>query len=338
MGRRGRKRTADRRAEKQYNITKISLAVAVAIGVISIAIALSSRLALDDPPPIKPSVEDQWLQTRAQIAEEGWVIKSSREAGLREDGRESTILTLGPDARTCRPNGPGSKPAPIPSNQVRIYDVNGGTLRESFRFQPSAQGCRAMDFKILGIGRYEDSRNDRVLIGDYSDENFELQGIHVPVVIKFNASSQRYTLHGLIRSNPGVPSLGQPLRGADRHWYAGAKTLFDRPYALTKEVKAWGASNVAFRPDRGGLEAPILVGLFRLSAGNAGDGEQIIETPVVYQPAIWTLFNDRRGQLLAGICDASLPGPSGPPDPASLLREIANRAERYIDGCDSSPF
>ena len=360
MGKRNRRRPVAQRQTGKRQTTQASkrdrkitpgrvlATIAFLVPILSLGIALWNRLDDSDtsraPPEAKPppDLPDQWLSIRAKLAREGWAVAASKDEPLREDGRKSTILILRPRRPTCN--------ATLRSNQVRIYDVEGGMLRESFRFEPTARGCsESYAFKVLSVGRYEEDENSPVVIGEFAND--DLAVLRVPVVIKWEAGAHKYTIHGLIRSPPDFLSFDfntGPLRGTDKNWYESSLQVFTERIRLTSTVSAWAASELRFQRE-GGTHTPLLAGLYRLTAGNAapvgepgtGPGDS---TPVVYQQAIWVLYSNSRGTLLAGSCRIpgnralvlSQPGGRGPTE-GQRLRQLARQADDVISTCDIDP-
>lgn len=340
MGTRSRRRFAERAHSEQIRIAVIGVAVAVLVGAATIiATVLVARSS--EPQAAVPSVADQWLAVRHKLAGEGWAIVSSRRASLRDDGRSSTILTIRSKDQGC---------SKARSDQVRFYDLSGGRLKQMFSFEPKGGvDCQsAMAFSILAIGRYQDNDNTRDLIGLFATNDDGPQGIQIPVVISWDPAGEKYELHGLLKSNADLASFGLstgPLRGTDRSWYVGALNLFLKPFPLSHTVKAWGASNVAFEPHRGDW-APLIAGIFRMTAGNAAPiGETPSRTndstPVVYERGVWSLYTDSRGLLMAGNCavrkrDLAVIGGNRTPD--EILAALTRNASDLAPTCDVSPF
>ena len=284
-----------------------------------------------------PSIADQWLDVRRGLAKEGWAIRSSRQELLRDDGRRSTILTLRPKDREC---------ARQYSDQIRIFDVTRGRLEQTFKFEPTRRvDCEtALNFKVLAVGRFEDDEDTRDLIGSYATADDGPQGIHLPVLITWDAVGQRYNLRGLLRDNAGFVLFkvgGRPPRGTDEAWLLDAADLFLKPYSLTSNVKAWGASNLIFRA-RGDTWAPLLAGVYRLTAGNpapVGSDDLDERTPVVYKRVLWSLYTNREGLLYGGNCAISERRilTTDEKGPEALARDLARHAGEWVDSCEVDP-
>jgi hypothetical protein len=284
-----------------------------------------------------PAIADQWLSVQKTLAKQGWSIRSRRREVLRDDGRESTILTL-------RPKDPES--ARTRSDQVRIFDVTNGRLVQTFTFEPSERGdCQtAFNFRVLGVGRFEDDEDTRDLIATFSTNDDGPQGIQIPVVISWDPVTAKFVIRGLLRSGADLVEVtlsDGPFRGTDKSWFEDAVELFTKPYALAPDVQAWGASNVKFQ-ERGGTWAPLFVGVYRLNAGNPspiGDASFDVSTPVVYERAIWSLYTNNQGRLLAGNCtlprDELVTTEEKTTD--QLLRLLANEASDIAESCDVNP-
>jgi len=317
------------------------VAVAIASGALVGHLAAGGQTApakprLGQPPPLA----DQWLRERAQIENEGWQIITTQQLNLRGNGRPTTLLVLNPTiGSVC------SGPNATRSQEIRLYDVDDGWLRKAFAFQPSQRGCAALTFSILSTSDIALHGHSEVL-GAYSGEpNISVAGVGVvpfgmtiPVFLSWDDASQRYTIAALIQQPPKIAvisySNGQSLKGADRLWYEAGVAIFHNQFDLGSGIRSFVVSNVSFGHS-GTAGGPILLGLYRLNAGNFGNaaGDQ---TPLVYQQAIWALTADT-GVLRAGACSltSSAVIAQGPLlDPKVALRRLASEANQVIQGCD----
>ena len=200
-----------------------------------------------------------------------------------------------------------------------------------------------MGFAIITVGRFKDIDSTRTLIGTFTLEDDAPGDLSVPVAVEWDPGSQRYRIHGLLRSGAGVAEFridGRPVRGVDESWYRDAAKLFGEPVRLNASLSAWGASALLFKRTAEAY-APLLLGLYRLTAGNSApvdDKDGFNPSAVVYQRAAWSFYTNSLGELLAGNC--GITGERLTADDATqedLLKRLARVVADVIDGCDTDP-
>lgn len=285
----------------------------------------------DDPPP---ALSTQWLHERAAIARKGWRIAQTRQVDLRGIGEPSTIFVLSPPAKSC------TDPTSTRSQQIRIYDVNEGQLDRALAFEPKKLGgCPPMNFEFVRVAPLREYSDAPLILGRFVGgiKGF-FDEISIPIVIAWDDRSQQYTLRPLLIQSPRLVEFiygnGEPLSGTDRLWYRQAKQVFEHPVDLGSGIGGYAVSAFAFGRSYWVTASPIIAGVYRLSAGNAGKGNRMIGSPVVYQQALWALETTPEGALYAGEC--SLTGgrmTQGLASESSLATRLVKRADTLISGC-----
>jgi hypothetical protein len=312
------------------------VAVPIAVGVIVTAVGffLLAPLGNSDGGDTStvPSLSAQWLHIHAAIARHGWKIVEERTADLRGNGEPSTILVLSPPAKSCL-----SK-TPVHSQQVRIYDVEEGRLERKLTFQPRTLGCPPWEFKFMKVAPLHEYSSAPVILGRFfgGDDAF-FEDLNIPVVIAWNDRTESYSLNPLLVQPPSLVVISgygdnKPLTGFDRTWYATARKVYGHPVDLGSGFRGYAVGEVSLGYSNL-MARPVLAGIYRLTAGNAGHGG-IVETPVVAQQAIWQLATTPSGDLYAGEC--SLPGGGAVQTFESFpsVKKLAANADLVISGCD----
>lgn len=311
------------------------MALPIGVGVIVTAVGLSFLSPLGDSSgddtSAAPSLSTQWLHVHAAIARQGWKIAEKRTADLRGNGEPSTILVLSPPAKSCL-----SK-TPVHSQQVRIYDIEEGRLERQLTFQPRTLGCPPWEFEFMKVAPLREYSSAPVILGRFSggDDAF-FEDLNIPVAIAWSDRTGHYSLKPLLVQPPSLAVFtygdDKPLTGFDRTWYAAARKVYGHPVDLGSGLSGYAVEEVAL-----GYSAlmgrPVLAGIYRLSAGNAAS-RRMVNTPIIFQQAIWQLTTTPAGDLYAGEC--SLPGGrvvqaigSFPP-----VTKLAANVDSVISGCD----
>jgi hypothetical protein len=322
----------------------VAIVVAVLIGVATIVATLiassGSGPTRSVQSGVRPhlSIADQADALRHNLASQGWQIQQSREFALRGDGRRSMVLLLrrGP---SCTPSSQ--------SDELRIYDVDAGSLRLGLSFQPDVLGCNAMTFRILGVGKYHaqsaPSTDTEYLLGVFSGgEGPDLAD--VPVAIAWDPKDQTYQLRPLLRSGAALlqPAYSDgPLTGTDRWWFDEVVKRFTSPITLTPTVSGWAASDVTLRTT-GSAYAPAIAGIYRLTAGNPSQAgaPPTTASQVAYEAAIWSIYTNVNGRLLAGNCrlpinTATVINSASAPD--TMIHIGGDQWMKHIIGYDADP-
>jgi hypothetical protein len=307
-------------------ITVIVAALLTALGILVFG-------GSDDDGGRPAALSSQWLRERAEIAGKGWRIAQTRKVDLRGIGEPSTVLVLAPPAQSCIDS------TTTRSQEIRVYDVRDGRLNRALTFEPKVEGCPPMEFELVRVAPLREYDEAPLILGRFDGglEGFPDE-ISFPVVISWNARFQQYTLAPLLVRPPRLAEFiygnGQPLRGADRLWYQEATKTFEHPLDLGHGLRGYALSGFAFGRSHQAAAGPIVAGVFRLSAGNAGSGSRIIESPVVYQRAIWSLGTTPGGELYAGECSLyGQPVFEGLDLEDALARRLLERADDLISGC-----
>lgn len=220
-------------------------------------------------------------------------MAGSLQADLHGTGSPSTILVL--SAKSPRCFGEGG----TPSQQLRVYDVEEGSLRLVFRFTPAPLGCRALAFRFLHVGVVRRDNDIPLVLGEFSGIGPGKAGEHVsvPVVLGWEDQSQAYRIKGLIQTRIPVVRVG-PMRGSDRAFYVGARRLFRRPVDLGSGVSGYGATVIGFGHSSQSVEGSLVAAVYRLSGGISHGAR----TPIFYQRRFWSLYTTQEGELGAVVC------------------------------------
>jgi hypothetical protein len=284
--------------------------------------------------PEEPSAPStQWLHERAAIARHGWRIAQQREADLRGVGEPSTILTLSPPAKSCFESGATR------SQQIRIYDLDEGSLHRALTFEPKTVGCPPMEFEVLKVAPLIEYDSAPVVLGRFVGglETFG-EEVSVPIVIAWNDRLQRYSLRPLLVSPPRLLNVtysdGESFVGPDRSFYQHAKETFERPVDLGSGLRGYAVSAMAVGRSEAVLDGPVLAGAYRLNAGLKSEDEWNLDGEVYYQRALWALETTPEGTLYAGEC--SLAGPpvsEGLDYEDDMAIELVNHADDLINSC-----
>jgi hypothetical protein len=332
----GKERSDESRLRRAINWLGKEVAVQVGVGVIVTAVGLFFLAPLgdsdgDDTSPAPP-LSTQWLHVHAEIARQGWKIVEKRTADLRGNGEPSTILVLSPPAKSCLSKTPAH------SQQVRIYDVEEGQLERQLTFQPRTLGCPPWEFKFMKITPLREYGDAPVILGRFSGGNEAFfEELTIPVAIAWSHRTGHYILRPLLVQPPSLAVINgyggdRPLTGFDRTWYEKARKVYGHPVDLGSGVSGYAVEEVALGHSAL-MGSPVLAGIYRLSAGDAGS-RRIIETPVVFQQAIWQLTTTPSGDLYAGEC--TIPG--GRVVQAIESFPTASKRAAYVDvvisGCD----
>lgn len=331
----GNERSDGSRLRRAINSLGEHVAVPIGVGVIVTAVGFFLLAPLGnsdgDDTSTAPSLSTQWLHIHAEIARHGWKIVEKRTADLRGNGEPSTILVLSPPAKSCL------NKTPAHSQQVRIYDVEEGRLKQQLTFQPRTLGCPPWEFKFMKVAPLREYGSAPVILGRFfgGDDAF-FEELNIPVAIAWNDRTGHYSLRPLLVQPPSLAVLAysddKPLTGFDRTWYAAARKVYGHPVDLGSGLRGYAVEEVALGYSAL-MASPVLAGIYRLSAGNAA-GRRIVETPIVFQQAIWQLTTTPSGDFYAGEC--SLPGGrvvqaigSFPP-----VTKLAANVDLVISGCD----
>ena len=162
----------------------------------SAAIALAGfavgQITGGKPPPLG----DQLDAIRERTAEEGKYAVIDRSVELHGRGRSSQLFVFRP-AKATEATVFGA------SDEVRIYDDDGGKLALVFRFQPKRDPA-PYRFVVEGVGRFDETDRQEVL-GQYV-RTFADGEVPYPVVIVWDENLGAYRLRSLL---PGPSELSE---------------------------------------------------------------------------------------------------------------------------------
>lgn len=332
----GRKRSDGGRLRGAINWLGEHVAVPIGVGVIVTAVGFFLLAPLGssdgDDTEAPPALSTQWLHIHSAIARDGWKIVEKRTADLRGNGEPSTILVLSPPAKSCLSKTPAH------SQQVRIYDVEEGRLKQQLAFQPRTLGCPPWEFKFMKVAPLREYGDAPVILGQFSggDDAF-FEELTIPVTIAWSDRTGHYSLRPLLVQPPSLAVINgyggdRPLTGFDRTWYENARKVYGRPVDLGSGVSGYAVEEVALGHSAL-MGSPVLAGVYRLTAGNAAVRREV-STTIVFQQAIWQLTTTPSGDLYAGEC--TIPGgrvvQAGGSFPTAT--KLAAYVDLVISGCD----
>jgi hypothetical protein len=284
--------------------------------------------------PEPPTLASQWLVEKAKIARKGWRIAQKRVVDLRGVGEPSTVLVLDPPPKSCLDS------TRTRAQQIRVYDVDDGWLEEELKFEPTLRGgCPQLEFEFVRVAPLREYDDTPLILGSFSGGlRWFGEEVSIPVVLAWNDRTRGYRLAPLLVRPPRLITFiyrdGRPITGGDRSWYRAAKRTFEQPIDLGSGVRGYAVSR-PFAVGRmySAVGDLILAGVYRLTAGNAGKGEQLISSPVVHQRAVWSLGTTPEGALYAGECSLSRRMTQEFPPKEDLATELLERAGGLVIGC-----
>jgi hypothetical protein len=244
-----------------------------------------------------PSLARQWDQQRAALRRQGWEVTADQRVEMRGNTQPVTLLAL-------RRNGECTGLAATPSDQVRIYEVDAGQLRQTFRFQPTATGCRAWTFHLAGTADLTGSGRAAVF-GEFVGSPLGEPGEAIPVVIAWNERAGRYFAGPLITESPDAWLTAEHAEERPEWFQQHALQMFRKPIRLTASVRegAYGASGLRFVLR--GAENSYVYGLYRLTSGvpvgTHSPNPASLSAPILYQRVMWHLETFGEG-IVAGWC------------------------------------
>lgn len=170
--------------------------------------------------PTPPSMGAQVAELERRAAKDGQFVRPvvGKAVDLHGTGQESRVFTFTVASPT--------RGEPAPSDEVRIYDDDGGWLRPAFRFRPSDAGVK---FEFRGAGDV-DGDGAVEIVGAFAapDARYAM----LPVALDWQSLSQRYAIVPLDLGAPTLSDVDLPkhFQVAARQYrdkYAGAVTIRD---------------------------------------------------------------------------------------------------------------
>jgi hypothetical protein len=233
------------------------------------AVLLAQHVAAAVSPP-PPPLPEQLTRLVRGAARSGWRITQAYHADLRGNGQDSTIFVL----RSLHLSPPG-----LQSDQLRVYDLRGGRLRQTFRFQPAAGGSVArLPFEIdLDTVKDLDGNGTADVVATVG-QIYADAVVPFPVLLYWDPVSNRYRLSPLLRPVNGRPALGPATDPDARRDYEHVFIIRD----------TWSGGRFTsyhvedFFVKRGGF-SPILVAGFLVKSSARADPNG------VYQLNAWNL-------------------------------------------------
>lgn len=278
------------------------LSTLVGAGVLSIGGALWNNV---HPPPPPPAQQLERLIVAA--SRQGMRLSYNNTADLRGTGEASRIVVFSPAFTT---------PAAEKSEQLRIYDVRSGLLKEVFRFVPTEQErfrgrtwFWRYDINVLAVTDINGDQGAEILV-DFQKQYADALVSH-PFVISWEASRDRYRV---------VPVFGRAaLRLAMNRSHPGSQIFYNEiariynasdPRQRFQSVGAEYAEVV--RADRHGAD---IAALFVVSALDRA-------RPLEMQVGFWSIDTSYGGDLVAFSClqGSQQPGVSTHPILVKVVR------------------
>ncbi len=204
-------------APERWDMPARMLAGGAGLAAIAIVLVLvAAGFSTPTPPPIGVQIAE--LERRA--AADGQFVRPvvGKGVDLHGTGEESRVFTF----TVANPQ----RGDPAPSDEVRVYDDDGGWLRQALRFRPADPGVK---FEFRGA-RDVDGDGAEEIIGAFSapDARYAM----LPVAIDWQSLSQRYEIVPLDLGPPDLSAVDLPkqFQVAARQYrdkYAAAVTIRD---------------------------------------------------------------------------------------------------------------
>jgi hypothetical protein len=247
----------------------------------------------DGPAPIAA----QWEEERAALASRGWEVTADRQVEMRGNTQPVTLLAL-------RRHGECTGTSGTPSDQVRIYEMEDGLVKQAFSYQPSATGCQAWAFRIAGTADLTGSGRVAVF-GEFLGSPTGEPGEAVPIVIAWNERSHRYFAGPLITETPRAWLTAEHAESAPESFQRHQVKMFRTPVLLKNSSKLGAFGVTELRLVLRGREESYIYGVYRLTSGVPygvrTPGPTTPVAPILYQRAIWHLETLGEG-FAAGWC------------------------------------
>jgi hypothetical protein len=264
----------------------------------------------------RPSPGEQLDSIRAEAAREGQTVYFVHELDLHGGGATKSYFMVLRDTNILEYDiGRGA----YTSDEIRIYDLQGGRLALRFRFQPDI--FRTEDgFSsplLWRLTSFRDVSGDGVneVVGAYS-EFFMAPIFPTPVVIGWNPSGAGYQLVPLLTSDPHLANISRP--GA---YGLFAQHIFHTPYQLknlegSESLRAYPTEEfvIVGPPDQ---TQTIVAAYIARARSHSDEGRALLELRLYALYGFWP-------HLMIGDCTFSpnnepilfqLPGKRGPIEP-----------------------
>lgn len=277
-------RSGTRRLTRWLADRTFAAVIAAVVGAI-VAAVLVPRLSHDGT-----SIADQWQHEREALARQGWRVTQVIRVDLKGSGGQSTVLVLHPRIPPCEAR------TPMPSNEIRVYDVRRGRLTQELSYRPDGASCAAWSFHM--ISRADLNRDGRAdLIGDFAriDVRSQLREV-VPVLVEWDDAGQRYQLRTILNKN--VKLVRVRARGQTPGYFSLAQEIYRFRVSLGRPAEPSVVLDhfAVIRTPRSGA---LLAGTRELSSGLARGTEEYV--PAVYERLLW-LLDFSSGSLRAKHC------------------------------------
>jgi hypothetical protein len=182
---------------ERWDWTARSLAAGAAIaGLITTVVLVGWGFSTPTPPPMAAQIAA--IERRA--AQHGQYVRQvvGGALDLHGSGQESRLFVVS-DSEVRRGE-------PAPSDELRVYDDEGGWLRHSFRFRPAEPGVK---FEFRGA-RDVDGDGAVEVVGGYAAP--DARNALLPLALDWQSSAQRYALVPLDLGPPPLGSAELPKR------------------------------------------------------------------------------------------------------------------------------
>lgn len=153
------------------------------------------------------SVDEQLRELRQRESRSGRTVHEFAAANFRGGESDSRLFLF--QERGFWANVFRSGP-PVPSDEIRIYDVSDGELKEAFRFQPDGSPTAIFQFRYLGD---VDNDGDAELIAGYGRPREYAQAL-LPLVVFWDDLETRYRIEPLQTEPPDRFAVTAPHKNA----------------------------------------------------------------------------------------------------------------------------
>lgn len=145
------------------------------------------------------------------------------------------------------------------SDEIRIYDDEGGVFQEAFRFQPRVNRV-PYRFVSAGVGRYDDETDRSEIVGEFVHQFVDI-AVPLPVVVLWDENLGEYRLRSLLPAPPKLRPVRDPGGWGEvvAHGYKGE---YLRDVASNTSVRVYGADRFSVRRK----PFPIFAAAFTLRA------------------------------------------------------------------------
>ena len=187
------------------------------------------------PPP--PPIDEQLSHVSRDAAKAEMRVAESTEADLHGSGEMSRIFVL----RSTQGSG----------NELRIYDVSGGRLRDRLRFEPKVASHGGLNpdisLRLDGMADVDGNGRDELVVS--LDEEYGDNSATAPLLVEWDPLTDDYRITPFL--TPDRPKLGGPTRpvlaGRRGGFFVPPPELYTEP--LTIRNRATGATFRSYAAD-----------------------------------------------------------------------------------------